>query len=142
CSGWMGQRHRIHVWRSERRAVACAVWRAAALRVRLSHCYGGDRPGADGSPMTMSYPLEAIGVLVLGAVVALLLVGPTSTRPVAAMLVGLPFYILAFVLGWLAGPPLGLASAGLCAIGLIAPLLLPVLEAQVPAQVAEAAALL
>src|SRR5207237_8584243 len=116
--------------------------RAAEIRARITGCHGRDRPGAGSSPMTMTYPLQAIGVLVLGAVVVLLLVGPISTRPVAAMLVGLPFYIVAFVLGWLAGPPLGLASAGLCAIGLIASLLLPVLEAQVPAPVAEAAALL
>jgi NADH-quinone oxidoreductase subunit N len=90
----------------------------------------------------LSYPLQAIGVLVLGAIVVLLLVGPLSSRPVAATLCGLPFYIVAGVLGWLGGPPLGLAAAGLCAIGLIASLLLTALEAEVPAHVAESAALL
>src|SRR5207248_10985585 len=59
-----------------------------------------------------------------------------------ATLVGLPFAIVAGALGLQAPAPLGLAVLALCGVAGIALLLLPVLEAEVPAHVAEAAALL
>src|SRR5207248_8354527 len=59
-----------------------------------------------------------------------------------ATLVGLPFAIVAGALGLQAPAPLGLAVLALCGVGSLALLLLPVLEAEVPAHVAEAAALL
>jgi NADH-quinone oxidoreductase subunit N len=90
----------------------------------------------------MTPVLEAIGVLVLGAVVVLLLVGPLSTRPPVASVLSLVFFVVAAVVGLQAGAPVGLAVAALCGVGLIACLLLPVLESEVPAHVAEAAALL
>jgi NADH-quinone oxidoreductase subunit N len=90
--------------------------------------------------MTAVY--EAIGVLVLGAVVLLLLVGRTSTRPREAALIGLPFAIVAAGFGLQAQQGLSLAVVALCAVGGVALLLLPVLEPAVPVHVAEAAALL
>lgn len=90
----------------------------------------------------MSAPLLAIGVLVIGAVVVLLLVGRISAQPVRATVAGLPFAGVAAVIGWLSPPPSSLAVVALCAVACVALLLLPVLEAEVPAHVAEAAALL
>jgi NADH-quinone oxidoreductase subunit N len=90
----------------------------------------------------MTPPLMAIGILVLGAVVVLLLVGQISTQPLRATLVGLPFAVVAAGVGLQAPAPLGLAVVALCGVGCLALLLLPVLEAEVPWHVAEAAALL
>lgn len=92
--------------------------------------------------MSLVGHLPAIGVLVLGAVVVLLMVGPMSTRPGLATLVGLPFAVVALVLGLFGTPPLSLAVAALCGVCVLALLLLPALQAEVPAQVAESAALL
>ncbi|TME27078.1 MAG: hypothetical protein E6I75_25275 [Chloroflexi bacterium] len=85
---------------------------------------------------------QAIGVLVLGAVVVLLLVGRVSTRPREAAWIGLPFAVVAAALGLQAPQPLSLAVVALCAVGGVGLLLVPVLEAAVPEHVAEAAALL
>jgi NADH-quinone oxidoreductase subunit N len=92
--------------------------------------------------VVMTSPLVAVAILVLGAVVVLLLVGQVSQRPLWATLVGLPFAIVAGGVGLQAPPPLGLAVLALCGVGSLALLLLPVLEAEVPVHVAEAAALL
>ena len=85
-------------------------------------------------------PYEAIGVLVLGAIVTLLLVvwiGPNATR---ASAIGVPFALVAAALGLQAPPSLAIvALAAVCALAL---LLLPVLEPEVPLHVAESAALL
>src|SRR2546428_13207035 len=83
---------------------------------------------------------QAIGVLVLGAVVLLLLVGRVSTRPREAAWIGLPFAVVAAALGLQAPQPLSLAVVALCAVGAIALLLVPVLEPAVPEHVAGAAA--
>src|SRR2546430_15680456 len=85
---------------------------------------------------------QAIGVLVLGAVVVLLLVGRVSTRPREAAWIGLPFAVVAAALGLQAPQPLSLAVVALCAVGGVGLLLVPVLEAAVPGHVAGAAALL
>jgi NADH-quinone oxidoreductase subunit N len=85
---------------------------------------------------------QAIGVLVLGAVVVLLLVSQISQQPRTAAFVGLPFAIVAAALGFQAPQPLSLAVVALCGVGGLALLLVPVLEPAVPAHVAEAAALL
>jgi len=90
----------------------------------------------------MSWPLIAVGILVLGAVVVLLLVSLISQRPSLAPVVGVPFAIVAAVAGIQAPQPLGLAVVALCGVACIALLLLPVLVAEVAAHVAEAAALL
>jgi NADH-quinone oxidoreductase subunit N len=90
----------------------------------------------------MTLPLEAVGVLVLGAILVLLLVNPISSRPVLASIVGVPFSVAAVIVGWQAPQPLGLAVIGLSLVATIALLLLPALHAEVPAHVAEAAALL
>jgi NADH-quinone oxidoreductase subunit N len=90
----------------------------------------------------MTQPQEAIVVLVLGAIAVLLMVGVIATHPWRATLIGLPFGVVAAVLGIQAPQPAGLAVAALCAVACIALLLLPVLDAEVPAHVAEAAALL
>jgi NADH-quinone oxidoreductase subunit N len=89
-----------------------------------------------------SGPLVAVGILVLGAVLVLLLVTPISRRPLLATLVGLPFAIVAAIVGVQTPQPLGLAVIALCGLAGVALLLLPVLDAEVPAHVAEAAALL
>jgi NADH-quinone oxidoreductase subunit N len=85
---------------------------------------------------------EAIGVLVLGAVVALLLVGLISDQAVRATWIGLPFGVVAAVIGIQSPQPLGLAVAALCGVACLGLLLLPVLDPEVPVHVAEAAALL
>jgi NADH-quinone oxidoreductase subunit N len=93
---------------------------------------------------TLGMPIQslwAIGVLVLGAVFILLLVGPISTRPALGSAIGVPFALVAGWFGFQAPHPLGLAIVGLCGVATIALLLLPALEAEVPAHVAEAAAL-
>ena len=90
--------------------------------------------------MTAAY--QAIGVLVLGAVVLLILVGRVSARPRIGALIGLPFAIVGAILGLQAQQPLSLAVVALCAVGGVALLLVPVLEPEVPGHVAEAAALL
>jgi NADH-quinone oxidoreductase subunit N len=90
----------------------------------------------------MTPQLVAVAVLVVGAVVVLLLVGRISARPLWATLVGLPFAIVAGGVGLQAPAKMGLAVLALCGVGCLALLLLPVLEAEVPAHVAEAAALL
>jgi NADH-quinone oxidoreductase subunit N len=87
-------------------------------------------------------PLLALGILVLGAVVALLLIVPLSRMPVAAAALGLPFAIAAAVVALSADGTAGVAVAVLCGVAAIALLLLPALEAQVPAHVAESSALL
>ena len=85
---------------------------------------------------------RAIVVLVLGAVVLLLMVGVISTRPLRATLIGLPFAVVAAVVGIQSPHPFGLAIVALCGVAGIGLLLLQVLDAEVPAHVAEAAALL
>jgi NADH-quinone oxidoreductase subunit N len=92
--------------------------------------------------LTSSLPLVAVGILVLGAVLVLLLVTLISRRPILATLVGLPFAIVAGGLGVQMPQPLGLSVIALCGVVCLALLLLPVLNAEVPAHVAEAAALL
>jgi NADH-quinone oxidoreductase subunit N len=86
-------------------------------------------------------PLTPIGVLVLGAVVVLLLAGAIRDNALAAGLVGFPFAIAAGVVGDLVVPG-GLAVLALCLVSALALLLIPVLEAEVPEHVVEAAALL
>jgi NADH-quinone oxidoreductase subunit N len=90
----------------------------------------------------MTPPQQAIVVLVLGAVVLLLLVGVVSAHPLRATAIGLPFALVAAVVGIQSPHPLGLAIVGLCGVACVGLLLLPVLDAEVPAHVAEAAALL
>jgi NADH-quinone oxidoreductase subunit N len=90
----------------------------------------------------MTWPLLAVGLLVLGAVVVLLVVSAVSKQPLLATLIGLPFALVAAGVGIQAPAPVGLAVAALCGVACIALLLLPVLDAEVPAHVAEAAALL
>jgi NADH-quinone oxidoreductase subunit N len=85
--------------------------------------------------------LEAIGILVLGAIV-LLLAGPIGSRASLAAAIGVPFAVVAGVVGLLGPQPLGLAVLGLCVVTTIALLLLPALEPEVPVHVGEAAALL
>ena len=85
---------------------------------------------------------QAIVVLVVGAVVLLLLVGAISTHPLRATLIGLPFAIVAAVVGIQSPHPFGLAIVALCGVAGLGLLLLPVLDAEVPVHVAEAAALL
>jgi NADH-quinone oxidoreductase subunit N len=87
-------------------------------------------------------PLTAVGILVLGAVLILLLVGPISRRPVLASWLGLLFAVAAAITGIQLPAPLGLAVLALCGVAGVALLLLPLLRAEVPAHVAEAAALL
>ncbi|MDQ6669162.1 MAG: hypothetical protein M3069_00080 [Chloroflexota bacterium] len=86
--------------------------------------------------------LVAVGILVLGAVVILLLVSPISRRPALASVVGLVFAGIAAVAGIQLPAPLGLAVLALCGVAGIAMLLLPLLVAEVPGHVAEASALL
>src|SRR5919199_6042970 len=94
-------------------------------------------------PQTLFSP-GSVGLLLLGAVFLLLLVQPLSSRPALAGLIGLPFAVLAGAVGLTtsSGQGLGLATAGLCGVAAVALLLLPNLEAEVPAHVAEASALL
>lgn len=90
----------------------------------------------------MTQAQDAIVVLVVGAIVVLLMVAFIATRPLRATLIGLPFGLVAAVVGVQSPRPLGLAVAALCGVACLALLLLPVLDAQVPVHVAEAAALL
>jgi NADH-quinone oxidoreductase subunit N len=90
--------------------------------------------------MTPTY--WAIGILVLGAVVVLLLVSQLSARRVAVAYLSVPFAIVAGALGLQVPPPLSLAVVALCGVCVVALLLIPVLEPAVPLHVAEAAALL
>ena len=90
----------------------------------------------------MTHPQIAIIVLVVGAAVALVFVGPISARPRLATLISLPFAIVAAGFGLYAALPLALAVVALCVVAGIALLLLPLVQAEVPAHVAEAAALL
>jgi NADH-quinone oxidoreductase subunit N len=90
----------------------------------------------------MTPPLQAIVVLVLGAVIVLLLVGLISEQPLLATFVGVPFAIIAGLVGLLSPAPLGLAVAAICSVAFIALLLIPVLQPEVPFQIAESSALL
>jgi NADH-quinone oxidoreductase subunit N len=90
----------------------------------------------------MTSTFVAIGVLVFGAVVLLLLVGPVATWREGPTLIGLPFAIAAAVVGVQGPAPLSLAVVALSGVACLALLLLPVLDAEVSAHVAEAAALL
>jgi NADH-quinone oxidoreductase subunit N len=85
---------------------------------------------------------QAIVVLVVGAIATLLLVGLISAHLWRATLIGLPFALVAAVVGIQSAQPFGLAVAALCGVACLGLLLLPVLDAEVPAHVAEAAALL
>jgi NADH-quinone oxidoreductase subunit N len=87
-------------------------------------------------------PLIAIGVLVAGAALILLLAGVIAERVDRASLVGILFVAAAAVAGIQAQPPLGLAVAALCAVAAIALLLLPALQTEVTLHRTEAAALL
>ena len=84
----------------------------------------------------------AIGILVAGAVVVVLLVGAVSTHRWAAPLVGLPFAVVAAAQGFQAPPPAALSIVALGAVCAIALLVIPVLEPEVPLHRAEASALL
>ncbi len=84
----------------------------------------------------------AILVLVVGALAELLLVGMTSTRPPMVAWLGIPFAVVAAILGWQAPQPLALAVVALSLVCGVALLLIPVLETAVPLHVAEASALL
>ncbi len=90
--------------------------------------------------MTPTY--WAIGVLVLGGVVVLLLASPLATSGRMASLVGLPFAVIAAVLGLQAPQPLALAVVALSLVCAIALLAIPVLQPVVPLHVVEASALL
>jgi NADH-quinone oxidoreductase subunit N len=90
--------------------------------------------------MTPTY--WAIGVLVLGALVILLLVARLSAHPRGVAYTGLPFAIIAAILGWQVPSPVALAVVALCGVCVLALLLIPVLEPAVPQHVAEATALL
>jgi NADH-quinone oxidoreductase subunit N len=84
----------------------------------------------------------AIGVLVLGAIVVLLLVSQLSTHRWAVALVGLPFAIIAAGLGLQITGGNALAVVALSVVCGLALLLIPLLEPEVPLHVAESAALL
>jgi len=90
----------------------------------------------------MTPPQQAIVVLVVGAIVVLLMVGVVSGHPLRATVLSLPFGVVAAVVGIQSPHPFGLAIVGLCGVACVGLLLLPVLDAEVPAHVAEAAALL
>src|SRR5690349_4547130 len=91
----------------------------------------------------ISAPLIDILILVVGAIVVLLAAGAISDVPVRATFIGVPFAVVAAVVGWVqAPPPVSLAIVAPCLVATLALMLLPVLEAEVPAHVAEAAALL
>jgi NADH-quinone oxidoreductase subunit N len=90
----------------------------------------------------MSPPLLAILVLVAGAVVILLLVRPIGDHQLRATLFALPYPIIAGFIGLQAPAPFGLAVAAVCGVTTVALLILPVLQPEVPFQVAESAALL
>ncbi len=84
----------------------------------------------------------AIGALLLGAVVVLLLVGQLSARRWALAMLGLPFAIVAAGFGLQTPQPIALAVVALSVVCGLALLLIPLLEPEVPLHVAEAAALL
>src|SRR5207302_3306874 len=91
-------------------------------------------------PMSPVY--IAIGILVLGACVVLLSVGAISANRNGVALLGVPFAVIAAIVGLQAPQPLALAVLALSVVCGIALLLIPVLEPDVPLHVAEAAALL
>ena len=70
--------------------------------------------------------LDAVAVLVLGAIIVLLFVSGISSRPVLGTIVGGIFAVIALCIG-VFGPTPSLAVAGLCAVGLLALLLVPAL---------------
>ena len=84
----------------------------------------------------------AILVLVIGAFVELLLVSRTSTYPRVVAWLGVPFAVVAAILGWQAPQPVALAVVALSVVCGTALLLIPVLQPAVPMHVAEAGALL
>src|SRR5436305_15345575 len=88
----------------------------------------------------MTQPQLAIVVLVLGAIAVLLLVALISTNRSRATLIGLPFAIVAAVVGVQAPAPSGLVVVALCAVAGLGLMLLPALDPEVPVHVAEAAA--
>lgn len=90
--------------------------------------------------MTPTY--WAIFVLVAGAVLVLLFVSQLSANPRLVAYVGLPFAIVAGVLGLFSPAPVALGVVALCGVCAVALLLIPVLEPAVPLHVAEASALL
>jgi NADH-quinone oxidoreductase subunit N len=90
----------------------------------------------------MSAAQLSVLILVIGAAVALLLTGLLSSRPRLTSVVGVPFTLVAAVVGLQAPPPYSLAVIGLCLIATLALLLLPAVRPEVPAHVAEATALL
>ena len=85
----------------------------------------------------MSWPLIAVVILVVGAAVVLLAVAAISQRPGLAPLIGVPFAVVAAGAGLQAPQPLGLAVLAVCVAACIALLMLPLLTAEVPAQVCE-----
>lgn len=91
----------------------------------------------------MNAVLFSIGILVAGAVVVLLSTPWIGARGGRAVTASLPFAVVALLVGLTQVlAPLSLAVAALCGVGALAILLLPSLEAEVPTQVAEAAALI
>jgi NADH-quinone oxidoreductase subunit N len=84
----------------------------------------------------------AILILVAGAVIILLLVSNLSEHPRGVAYAGVPFAVAAAAFGLQVPPPTALAVVALSAVCVVALLLIPVLEPEVPAHVAEATALL
>ena len=90
--------------------------------------------------MTPTY--LAIGILVLGAVVVVLLVNAVSAGQWTVSFLGLPFAIVAAFVGTGAASPAALTIVALSLVCVVALLLIPVLEPEVPLHRAEAVALL
>ncbi len=86
--------------------------------------------------------IQAILLLVLGAVFVLLATRPLSGNPTLASVVALPFVLAAGYVGLSAASGPALAVVALSGIALLASLLVPTLELEDPAHVVEATALL
>ena len=86
--------------------------------------------------------LIAMGVLALGAVVILLFAGILTRQPIAAAAIGVLCALFAGGQALVAPNAVGLAVAALCAVGIVALLLVPTLETQVLPHRVEACALL
>jgi NADH-quinone oxidoreductase subunit N len=84
----------------------------------------------------------ALGILVLGAVVLLLLAGWVSTQPRTISLIGVPFALVAAIVGWQSVTPPALAIVAPSVVCGIALLLIAVLRPAVPVHVLESGALL
>lgn len=87
-------------------------------------------------------PLLVPGILFLGAIPVLLAVGPLSRRVAGAAAIGLVFALGALVSGLGQSGLIGTAAVALCGVAIVALLLVPSLETEVPGHAVEAAALL